>query len=124
MFILPYLILFIPLRRNTKTHERIAGIQSLVASWRSEKTSPGAQIDLNINRKDGIINLMEIKISNMKYAITKSFEENLYNKINAFKTETKTRKAVHLLMLTTHGMNKNKYSEIVRKELIISDLLK
>jgi AAA+ ATPase superfamily predicted ATPase len=102
----------------------IAGIQSLASSWRSEKITPGAQIDLIVNRKDGIINLMEIKFSNTKYAITKSFEENLKNKIIAFKTETKTRKAIHLLMLTTYGISKNKYSEIVQKELTISDLFR
>jgi len=102
----------------------IAGIQSLMASWRSEKTSPGAQIDLIINRKDGIVNLLEIKFSNMKFSITKTLEENMRNKISAFKTETKTRKAVQLLMLTTHGINRNKYSEIVQKELVISDLFR
>jgi len=102
----------------------IAGIQSLVASWRSETTSPGAQIDLIINRKDGIINLVEIKFSNMKYVITKSFEENLKNKIASFKAETKTRKAVHFLMLTTYGLTKNKYSETVQKELTLDDLFR
>jgi hypothetical protein len=102
----------------------IAGIQSLVSSWRSEKTSSGSQIDLIINRKDGIINLMEIKFSNMDYVITKSFDANLKNKIATFKAETKTRKAVHLLMLTTYGLTKNKYSEIAQKELILNDLFR
>jgi hypothetical protein len=100
----------------------IAGIQSLVSAWRSEKTSPGAQIDLIINRKDGIINLLEIKFSNLEYVITKSYEDNLRNKIAVFKAETKTRKAVHLLILTTYGLVRNKYSEIVQKELALDDL--
>jgi len=102
----------------------IAGIQSLVSAWRSENSMPAAQIDLVINRKDGIINLLEIKFSNLKYVITKSYEENLMNKIAAFKAETQTKKAVHLLMLTTHGITKNKYSEIIQKELILNDLFK
>jgi len=102
----------------------IAGIQSLVSSWRSEESSPGVEIDLIINRKDEIINLLEIKFSNMKYVITKSYEENLKNKIAAFKAETQTRKAVHLLMLTTYGLTRNKYSEIVQKELVLNDLFR
>jgi len=102
----------------------IAGIQSLVSSWQSEKTIPGAQIDMIINRKDGIINLVEIKFTNSKYIITKSYEEVLKNKIAAFKTETKTRKAVHLLLLTTYGLSKNKYSDAVQKELILHDLFR
>jgi len=100
----------------------IAGIQSLVSSWRSEKTTPGAQIDLIINRKDGIINLLEIKFSKSEYAITKLYEENLRNKIAAFKAETKTRKAVHLLMLSAYGLVKNKYSEIIQKTLTLNSL--
>jgi len=100
----------------------IAGIQSLVSSWRSEKSVPGAQIDLIINRKDGIINLVEIKFSNMEYVITKSYEENLKNKISTFKIETQTKKAIHLLMLTTFGLVKSIHSDIVQKELILNDL--
>jgi AAA+ ATPase superfamily predicted ATPase len=100
----------------------ITGIQSSVSAWRSEKSTPAAQIDLVINRKDGIINLVEIKYCNKKFTITKAYEENLQNKMMAFKTETRTSKAVHLLMLTTFGLNKNKHSEMVQKELILDDL--
>jgi len=100
----------------------ITGIQSSVSAWRSETSVPAAQIDLVINRKDGIINLLEIKYSNKKFTITKEYEENLRNKIFAFKAETRTLKAVHLLMFTTFGLNKNKHSEIVQKELILNDL--
>ena len=100
----------------------IIGIQSSVSAWRSEKWTPAAQIDLVINRKDGIINLFEIKYCNHKFTITKNYEDNLQNKICAFKSETRTLKAVHLLMLTTFGLQKNKHSEIVQKELILEDL--
>jgi len=48
--------------KEIKEALNIAGIQSLVSSWRSEESSPDAQIDLIINRKDDIINLMEIKL--------------------------------------------------------------
>jgi len=100
----------------------IAGIQSSVSAWRSETSKPGAQIDLVINRKDGIINVLEIKYCNRKFTITKDCEENLRNKIAAFKAETNVRQAVHLIMLTTFGINKNRYAEIAQKELILDDL--
>ncbi|GHT55154.1 hypothetical protein FACS189451_09160 [Bacteroidia bacterium] len=100
----------------------ISGIQSNVSAWRSEKSIPAAQIDLVINRKDGIINLVEIKFSAKPYVITKSYEAILQNKINAFKEENNLSKAVHLLMLTTLGVKQNPYSEIIQKELILNDL--
>ncbi|GHT64105.1 hypothetical protein AGMMS50239_21200 [Bacteroidia bacterium] len=100
----------------------ISGIQSSVSAWRSEKSNPAAQIDLVINRKDGIINLVEIKFAGKEFAITKEYESNLRNKIFAFKEETGTQKAVHLLMLTTFGVKQNKYSGIIQNELKLNNL--
>ena len=98
----------------------ISGIQSAVSAWKGET----AQIDLVINRKDGIINLCEIKFSGKEFEIDKNYEANLRNKLFTFKEETKTRKAVHLLMLTTYGLTKNKYSGIVQKEIVLDNLFK
>jgi AAA+ ATPase superfamily predicted ATPase len=98
----------------------ISGIQSAVSGWKGET----AQIDLIINRKDGIINICEIKFSGKEFVIDKNYEANLRNKIFTFKEETKTRKALHLLMLTTFGLTKNKYSGIAQKEIILDDLFK
>jgi AAA+ ATPase superfamily predicted ATPase len=102
----------------------ITGIQSSVSAWCSETSVPAAQIDLVINRKDGIINLLEIKYCNKPFTITKTYEENLQNKIYSFKTETQTRNAVHLLMLTTFGVERNSHSEIIQKELVLDELFK
>ncbi len=93
-------------------------MQSAVSAWKGKT----AQIDLIINRKDGIVNLCEMKFSIKEFTIDKSYEANLRNKIHSFKEETRTRKAVHLLMLTTYGLVKNKYSGIVQKEIMLNDL--
>ncbi len=98
----------------------ISGIQSAVSAWKSEN----AQVDLIINRKDGIIDLCEIKFLGKEFVIDKNYEANLRNKIFSFKEETKTRKAVHLIMLTTYGLAKNKYSGIAQKEITLDDLYK
>jgi len=100
----------------------ISGIQSAIYAWHSENCQPAAQIDLVIDRKDGIINLCEIKFSQTQFVIDKGYEENLRYKIASFKAETKTRKAVHLLMITTFGLQKNKYFSIAQREVILDDL--
>jgi len=102
----------------------ITGIESRISLWQSEHTLPEEQVNLVINRNDGIVNLIEIKYSNMKYVITKAYEEKLKNKIVDFKAQTKTKKTVQFLMLTTYGIIKNKYSEVVHKELMMSNLFK
>jgi len=102
----------------------ISGIQSAVYSWRSENAENKAQIDLIIDRKDGMINLCEVKFYQTEFTITKQYEENLRNKIVCFQEETKTRKAINILLLTTYGLTQNKYSGIVQKTITINDLLK
>lgn len=89
-----------------------------------KNSDPAAQIDLLIDRKDEVINLCEMKFSNTQYAITKDYEENLRNKMAVYRAETKTNKALHLTLLTTLGIAKNKYAEIVQKELLLNDLFR
>jgi hypothetical protein len=100
----------------------ISGVQTAISAWRSENSMPAAQIDLVIDRKDGIIDLCEIKFAKNQFVIDKDYEENLRNKISAFISENKTRKAIHLLMLTTYGTAINKYYSLVQKEVILDNL--
>jgi AAA+ ATPase superfamily predicted ATPase len=100
----------------------ISGVQTSIFAWRSEHSPAAAQVDLVIDRNDGVVDLCEIKYAKTKFAITKQYEENLRNKIAAFCDEIKTRKAVHLLMLTTFGLQKNKYFSIAQKEIVLDDL--
>jgi len=96
----------------------ISGVQTSVYSWYSNK----AQVDLVIDRKDQTINLCEMKFSIDKYTITKKYEENLRNKIGAFREATKTRKAIFLTMITTHGLTENKYQHVPQNKLAMEDL--
>ena len=100
----------------------ITAISTETSSWRSRNSSPGAQVDLLFDRKDGIINLCEIKYSKAEYAISAKEEANLRNKIAAFETETRTKKAVHLTMLTTYGVVNNSYSGLVNSEVTLDAL--
>jgi len=100
----------------------IAAISTEVSSWRSRLSSPGAQVDLLFDRKDGIINLCEMKYSKAEYSITKKDEAELRNKIAVFELETRTKKAVHLTMVTTYGIASNSHSGIVNSEVSLEDL--
>lgn len=88
----------------------ISGVQTEVSSWRSTNKAHGAQIDLVIDRRDGIINLCEIKFSISPFSIDKKYDAELRNKVGSFKTETQTKKSTFLTMLTTFGLQSNSYS--------------
>ena len=102
----------------------ILGIQSNVYAWTSEKNENhhGCQIDLLIDRKDGVINICEMKFYRAKYIISNDDEDNLLNKIAVFQHETKTEKAIHLVIISIFGLVQNKHSGIVQKEVKLADL--
>ena len=79
-------------------------------------------MDLLIDRADRIINLCEIKFWSGEYVITKSYAEELRRKIQSFQQELKTRKAVHLVMVTTYGLKRNEYFNMVQNEVTMEDL--
>ena len=100
----------------------IAGVISYSSGWKGQSEGQGTQIDLLIDRRDQVINLCEMKFSIAPFLISKSYAENLNNKIQVFRTATKTRKAIHLTMITTFGVQPNKYSSIVQKDLTMDVL--
>ncbi len=95
----------------------INGIATESSSWRSTKSANGAQIDLLIDRRDGVINLCEMKFSIDLFTIDKKYDAELRNKLGAFKNETQTKKSVFLTMITTFGLKDNLYSGNVQNDL-------
>jgi len=93
---------------------RIDAIYSTSSSWFNEN----AQVDLLIDRDDNVMNLCEIKFYNAPYTIDKRYYLNLKNKVSELKKDTNTRKNIFITMVTTYGVNENKYS----KELVQNNL--
>jgi len=99
-----------------------------IGSWRylpSGKANSGTQIDLLLDRADGIINICEIKYYNKKFTIDKSYAAQLKNKLETFREHTGTNKQLFLTMITTHGLFQNQYSnEWVDREITLSALFR
>lgn len=103
----------------------ISGVITSEYAWRcnaTEESDKGVQIDVLIDRNDGIIDVCEIKYAKERYAITKDYSEDLIRKIDAVALKVKGRKAIHLVMITTEGINNNEYSYIVQNEVKLDDL--
>ena len=104
----------------------ISGVHTDVYSMRAEGAvgARGAQIDLLIDRKDGIVNLCEMKYSREEYAITKEEHEKLQNRIAAFERIAGKNKSIHLTMVTTCGLAHNAYWNDVQSEVVLDDLFR
>ena len=104
----------------------ISGVLTDECSWRcasdSDKGIYGSQIDLVIDRKDRVVNLCEMKYSELDYSITKEYDRKLKEKISDFRNVTKTRSSIHLTIVTTYGLEWNKYSGHVQSVVTAEDL--
>jgi len=100
----------------------ISGVMANVSAWVSKSWRPAAQIDLVIDRSDHVINICEMKFSQLAFAIDKDYEAKLLNKLSAFANETKTKKALHLTLVTTYDVARNSHSGIVQDFLTMDDL--
>lgn len=100
----------------------ISGIRTEYYSWRSRLSKPAAQVDLIIERADGIVNLCEIKYSRDRYVVSADEEEKLRNRISDFEQETGIRKAVLLTFITTYGIKENIHSSDIANKLDMNAL--
>jgi len=92
-------------------------------NFRGDETYPeGVQIDLILERADNVINLCEMKYCSESFAIDKTYEGVLARKLATFVGVTKTRKAVHLTLVTANGLVRNAHSDRVQSELTLEDL--
>ena len=106
----------------------IGAVLSQQSSWFVERRNidndqmNGAQIDLIIDRRDRAINLCEMKFYASEFSIDRAYSLNLRNKVAAFKSIIKTRKAIVPTMITTFGVKHNMYSGFIQQEATLDDL--
>ncbi|MCF0115215.1 MAG: ATP-binding protein [Erysipelotrichaceae bacterium] len=104
----------------------ISGVLSEESSWfvksDVDKGITGAQIDLLIDRRDHVVSLCEMKYAMSEYDIDKEYDANLRNKITTFSKVTNCKKTIQLVMVTTYGVKRNKYSGLVGTQVVLDDL--
>lgn len=103
----------------------ISGVYTEASAWRyiPRKGESGAQVDLLLDRADQCINLCEMKFSASPFVITKRYAEELAKKVEVFKGQTKTGKAVFLTMVTAGGVGRNEYYDsLVQGEVGMREL--
>jgi uncharacterized protein len=96
---------------NIKRALGIDGILTNTGAW----VGKTAQIDLVIDRNDKAITLVEIKYYNAKLSVTKAMAQNIQAKAEALREETKTKKAIHLCMITANGVKPGGYNYLFQQ---------
>lgn len=94
----------------------IGAVQTEESTWRHDATGDGdagAQIDLVVDRKDGCINLCEMKFVEDELVIDKAYAETLRAKRDTFRRVTRTRKTLFTTLVTSHGVAANRHRDAV-----------
>ncbi|CAA6821645.1 MAG: Archaeal ATPase, fused to C-terminal DUF234 domain [uncultured Sulfurovum sp.] len=97
----------------------IAGVYTQTYYWQSrgDEKKKGTQIDMLIERADKTVMVVEIKYYNQEFSISKDYADNLRVKVESFREEDKSHNSIMLVMLTTYGIKKNSYSNMVNCDL-------
>ena len=103
----------------------ISQIQHSFSSYRyrGDDSTRGMQIDLLIDRADGIINLCEMKFSSTKYKLNSTDRNKWNERANNFTKVTKTHKTIFTILVTTYGLyNPKEQTDTVQNIVTIDDL--
>lgn len=87
-----------------------------------QENTPGAQIDMIIERADRITHLCEIKFAVDKFAISKDYENKLRERMGLFRYLTNNKKSLVHTFITTYGVTNGKNKSIVHSEVTMDDL--
>ena len=91
---------------------RLDAIRHEYYAWRSQNSQPAVQIDLVIDRADGIVTICEMKYSKDDYTLSEKEYRNIVRRMETFQKETGHKGGVQVSLVTTYGLNENMYSEI------------
>ena len=103
----------------------ISGVYSEESAYfkRGDKETQGFQIDLLIDRNDGIINICEAKYTSGEFIIDKKYASELRNKLTGFKNATATKKGLMLTFISSFGIKNNSHSVgLVDQNIELKDL--
>ncbi|MCF0180451.1 MAG: ATP-binding protein [Bacteroidales bacterium] len=92
-------------------------------SWRCDDKKQGTQIDLVIDRADGITDICEAKFSQQEFSLDKTEHDKILKRKEVFNIAVRN-KSTRLVLFTTIGLKKNTYSDIFQATISLNDLFK
>lgn len=104
---------------------QIGGVLTHVCAWwhaPDARCSKGAQIDLVIDRADGVIDVCEMKYTKDEFAPDGKTDDEMRRRLSVFADVTETRKSVNAVLVTPYGLVKNKYSGRYSNIITFDDL--
>lgn len=103
--------------------EAIHSWHSIDQNKKGDIEEKGAQIDLIIERMDGVLHVIEIKYSQNEFVLKKEDAKNILNKVDRFKEKTQYRGQIKINLVTPIGLKKGLWNdEVFDKTITLKDL--
>ena len=81
------------------------------------------QIDLLIDRHDGVINLCEIKFASQPFILDHSYKNRLIERSTEFAALSKTRKITHTTLIAPYGLaHPENHGDVIQNVVLMDDL--
>lgn len=105
----------------------ISGVVADVYAWRHRAEGAGdrgAQVDLVIDRRDGVVNLCEMKYSKGPFAISADYARRLVERAETFLASRRGDATVFLTLVTPAGVKDNEHAGTVQAQITLDDLFR
>ena len=102
----------------------ISGVSTSESAFvvKGNDDTESSQIDLIIERKDGIVNMCEMKFYNSDYTVTKAYERKIVERYNLVTGLISKKSCVNPVLITTFGLDSNEYSSSFQNVITLDDL--
>ena len=98
----------------------ISGISTKTYSF----YSPEAQIDMVIERGDRVVNLFEMKYTDLAYSLDKKDAASLENKMLCLQSKLKKRQSIMNILVTTSPMKQSPYSSrLIQRNITLDEIV-
>lgn len=104
----------------------VGNVLSVESAWNvhGNDGAKGAQMDLIISRNDNVVNVCEMKYISRMFAIDKDYDLKLRQRLGLVEQKIKRRQTIHTVLVTTFGLERNKYSSVISNVITLDDLFK
>lgn len=97
---------------------QIGGVAARVCAYRDEKV----QIDLIIDRRDGVVDLCEMKCTDEPFVVDEAEAKNLIHRRAVLSSIVGKRKSVHVILVSSAGLRSGKWSNDIVRTLDLNSL--
>ena len=110
--------------RQLKQALGISGIMANIFSWnvKANNYHTGVQIDLLIDRSDDVIDICEMKYAADGFRVTSAFLKGIKMKVSVMRQYIPEKKFLQVVLVTSNGVIKNKYSEEIPVQVTAESL--